>query len=228
VRLALDASDAPAPVTTAPAADDFMSFWLEVPSMTYAESLLRHRATAVRASALPVIERALAKVEANHNRFQALVFSLLRALALADRGEEAAALEVLAATVREAEPSGVVRPFLDRGPRLLPLLEALRSCDVPQGHLQLLLAAFEARPADRVVHVDMGTPAPGSSLSNRELDVLALLTQRLSNKEIAQRLHVSPETVKKHTRNLYMKLEVHGRREAVAKAVADRLVTVRS
>jgi ATP/maltotriose-dependent transcriptional regulator MalT len=51
-----------------------------------------------------------------------------------------------------------------------------------------------------------------------------LLTRRLSNKEIADRLHVSPETVKKHTRNLYEKLDVHGRREAVAKGVAERLI----
>ena len=64
-------------------------------------------------------------------------------------------------------------------------------------------------------------------LSNRELDVLELLTQRLSNKEIAERLKVSSETVKKHTRNLYLKLEVHGRREAVVKALAERLISLR-
>jgi LuxR family maltose regulon positive regulatory protein len=70
--------------------------------------------------------------------------------------------------------------------------------------------------------------ASPTSLSNRELDVLELLTQRLSNKEIADRLKVSSETVKKHTRNLYQKLEVHGRREAVAKGVAERLIKART
>jgi len=67
-----------------------------------------------------------------------------------------------------------------------------------------------------------------TSLSNRELDVLELLGERLSNKEIAERLHISSETVKKHTRNLYQKLEVHGRRDATAKGVAERLIRARS
>jgi LuxR family maltose regulon positive regulatory protein len=226
VRLALDAGHGPAPVSTPPAGDDFMSFWLEVPSVTNAESLLRDPSPAVRASALPVIERSLAKVDAHHNAFQSIVFSLLRALALAERGEEEAALEVLAATVRRAAPSGLVRPFIDRGPRLLRMLRALGARDVPQEYLGSLLAAFDGRTASRTISPEAASPVFGTLLSNRELDVLELLTQRLSNKEIAERLHVSPETVKKHTRNLYQKLEVHGRRQAVARAVAERVVGV--
>jgi len=228
VRLALDVGDGPAPVSTPPAADDFMSWWLEVPSVTYAESLLRDPSPSVRESALPVIERSLQKVDAHHNLFQSIVFSLLRALALADRGDEAAALDTLAATVRRAEPSGLVRPFIDRGPRLIRLLEALAGRDVPQGYLATLLAASEGRPPERAINRETASPAVGTSLSNRELDVLELLTQRLSNKEIAERLHVSPETIKKHIRNLYQKLEVHGRRQAVARAVGERLIGVRS
>jgi len=227
VRLALDARDGPALVSTPPAADDFMSFWLEVPSVTYAESLLRNSSTAVRASALPVIDRSLEKVDAHHNQYQSIVFTLLRVLALADRGDEEGALDVLAATVRRAESAGLVRPFLDRGPRLAQLLEALTARDGPQEYAETLLAAFDGRSTNRGIDRRRPPPAVGALLSNRELDVLELLTQRLSNKEIAERLHVSSETVKKHTRNLYQKLEVHGRRQAVAKAVTERLVNVR-
>ena len=228
VRLTFDVDEGPSPVSTPPAVDDFMSFWLEVPSVTYAESLLRDPAPSVRESALPVIERSLEKVDAHHNVFQSIVFSLLRALALADRADDAAALDALAATVRRAEPAGLVRPFVDRGPRLVRLLEALAARDVPQRYLGTLLAAFDGRPTGLPSDRGTASPAFGTLLSNRELDVLELLTQRLSNKEIAERLHVSSETVKKHTRNLYQKLEVHGRREAVAKAVADRLTGARS
>ncbi len=57
-------------------------------------------------------------------------------------------------------------------------------------------------------------------LANRELEILSLLEQRLRNKEIAEKLFISPETVKRHTINIYGKLNVHNRREAVDKANA--------
>ena len=57
-------------------------------------------------------------------------------------------------------------------------------------------------------------------LTNREIEILSLLEQRLRNKEIAEKLFISPETVKRHTINIYGKLNVHNRREAVDKANA--------
>ena len=57
------------------------------------------------------------------------------------------------------------------------------------------------------------------SLSRREKEVLALLVERLTNNEIGERLFISTATVKRHAHNIYEKLNVRGRREAVAEAV---------
>ena len=55
-------------------------------------------------------------------------------------------------------------------------------------------------------------------LTNREIDVLALLAERLTDKEIAKRLLLSPLTVKKYTQRIYRKLGVNNRRAAVTQA----------
>jgi DNA-binding CsgD family transcriptional regulator len=62
-------------------------------------------------------------------------------------------------------------------------------------------------------------------LSNRELDVLLLLRQRFSNKEIASQLFIAPETVRKHAASIYRKLGVHGRRQAVQAAIRQGLIS---
>jgi len=62
-------------------------------------------------------------------------------------------------------------------------------------------------------------------LTNRELDVLELLARRLNNKEISERLFISTTTVKGHLQNIYGKLEVSKRREAIEKAQSLGILT---
>ena len=67
-------------------------------------------------------------------------------------------------------------------------------------------------------------------MTNRELDILELLTQRLQNKEMAEKLFVSPETIKTHLKHLYQKLGVNNRREAatVARDIISSIIKMRS
>ena len=110
------------------------------------------------------------------------------------------------------------------------LLKRLQKKNVAVGYIEKILAAF--RDDEQVVgpeaadhHIASPShPTPSQPLveplTNRELDVLELLVQRLQNKEIADKLFVSPETVKGHLKNIYQKLNVSKRREAVEKATA--------
>ena len=87
-----------------------------------------------------------------------------------------------------------------------------------------MLAAFDAsaKPLSAAQPVRAAPaarqPTPAELFTNRELDVLSLLAQRLADKEIAERLVLSPLTVKKHMQRIYRKLGVDNRRAAVAEA----------
>lgn len=215
---------------------DFVSFWLEVPSLTFADRLLRDSSAESRDAALQFIEQAREQATQHYNVRQAMALSLLRVEALSLRGEEDVALKALGSVVRQAEPLGLVRTFCDRGPRLMRLVSTFAARAGRRGYLDRLLSAYEgeastergeARPHRRAAsRADEAVPAggPGMVLSNREIDVLELLAERLSNKEIAARLGVSPQTIKVHTRRIYEKLAVHGRHEAVAAARASGLI----
>ena len=85
-----------------------------------------------------------------------------------------------------------------------------------------LMAAFGAEAAphepDRPISRLGASPLLVEPLSEREMDVLRLLAQGCSDKKIAAALVIAPETVHKHLKNLYGKLDVHSRTEAVARA----------
>jgi LuxR family maltose regulon positive regulatory protein len=81
-----------------------------------------------------------------------------------------------------------------------------------------LLSAFRASESRGRTGLSLPVQPLVEPLSKRELEVLDLLAEGLTNAEIAQRLVVSVPTVKSHTRSIYGKLGVHSRKEAVAQA----------
>ncbi len=115
-----------------------------------------------------------------------------------------------------AEPEGYVRLFADEGTPLARLLERERDTGGGmQPYLHSLLNAFGKQAA---VHPSSSIPHPLiEPLTAREREVLRLIAEGLSNQELAARLHLSPQTVKVHTRNIYSKLGVASRTQAVAR-----------
>jgi LuxR family maltose regulon positive regulatory protein len=135
------------------------------------------------------------------------------------------ALAFLTESLTLAEPAGYVRTFLDAGEPMAALLRQAVSRGTGTEYADKVLAAFEGETKDER-RKTKETPAsfvvrPSSlvePLSERELDVLHLLAERQTNQEIAHALCVSVNTVKTHLKNIYGKLGVNNRRQAVATA----------
>jgi LuxR family maltose regulon positive regulatory protein len=143
---------------------------------------------------------------------------LIRALALqalADwrRGNSTGAMTSLERALRLAEPEGYVRLFADLGLSMARLLQEARTRTVMPGYISTLLAACGVDSSTDSLSVPLPEP-----LTPREQEVLELLAAGLTNREIGEKLVVSPQTVKKHTGNIYGKLGVGNRTEAVGRA----------
>ncbi|MBK8986667.1 MAG: hypothetical protein IPM39_11395 [Chloroflexi bacterium] len=139
------------------------------------------------------------------------------------------ARQVLAEAVQLAAPEGFIRPFLDHGSQLVPLLTLLqthhltpKSQDFIQQILQLSDCADSAQTT--LSEETLKDLAATASITPREQNVLRLVRAGLSNREIAAQLCISPGTVKTHLTNIYAKLDVNNRLQAVAEAQLLKLI----
>lgn len=148
----------------------------------------------------------------------------LTALVHARAGDEPTAREALREAVRRSHEGGMIRSLADLGEELTPLLQRLDVTGPMLAHVGEVIGAITAPPGgdqDPTPAFEVVASVPGGpALTQREMDVLRLLAVRYTNREIARELYIAPGTVKKRTVSLYQKLNVHGRREAVAKARA--------
>jgi LuxR family maltose regulon positive regulatory protein len=148
----------------------------------------------------------------------------LEAVALAAQGVVTEAVAALSQALTLAEPEGYCRLFLDEGEPLAVLLRHLP----PTPYRDRLLAAFAELPetmiADLVSNLQEKLPTLSrpagliEPLSDRELEVLRLMADGYSNREIAETLIFTVATAKKHAENIYGKLGVHSRTQAIVRA----------
>jgi LuxR family maltose regulon positive regulatory protein len=175
---------------------------------------------------LQLLDRLQQKAESLARMGSVLEFLILRALLLAVLGEQQQAIHVLGQAVTQAEPEGYVRPFADEGEAMRRLLAQLQATGHgSQRYLQTLLAACEpddSAPAECSLSMTKTNPKPLQPLldplSARELEVLHLLAGGASNATIAEQLVVATSTIKRHVSNIFSKLAVSNRTEAVARA----------
>ena len=144
---------------------------------------------------------------------------MLKAMALDACKENNQALKSLQLAIALAEPEKVVRLFVDEGDPMMALLRKLPSNGDSSTYVNTLLSAFNEPAATIPEEVQTASPDPLiDPLSQREIEVLRLVAEGLSNQEIARRLFVSEGTIKKHNYNIFSKLQVNKRTRAVARA----------
>jgi LuxR family maltose regulon positive regulatory protein len=173
---------------------------------------------------LHLLDRLLGDAQAKARMGSALEIFVLRALAQEVQGDQTSALYTLERALVLAAPEGYIRLFVDEGEPMLTLLRlAYRRSIVPE-YVATLLSAFGEQHA---LVLPPLSPRPASllePLTERERQVLRLLLEGASNREIGRRLSLSVNTVKRHVYNLCGKLGVQSRAQAIARARTLNLV----
>jgi LuxR family maltose regulon positive regulatory protein len=210
---------------TAPPPAEVMLFWLEIPCISHCRALIAQGSAVNLRKAEDRLQAYVELNESHHNTFQLIGILCLQAMVFEKRRKPAEACATLERAVTLSRTGGFIFPFLELGPQMADLLNKLIKKNFEVDFIRKLLAAFhhvgQSGPKTPS-HKD--SPPPSTTqpliepLSHRELDVLELLSKRLQNKEIAEKLSISPLTVKSHLKNIYQKLSVGNRRQAVERA----------
>lgn len=178
--------------------------------------------------AMQAIEAHRRILEAEFRTQDALKARVVQVIILSAIGHAGKALQLLRECVAQALPQGSIRLFVDEGTQMQTLLSQLQHETGIAPYVSQLLDAFGGELAhDKRVstptlvashHLPLGT------FSDRELEILRLIQEGHSNQNIGERLFLSLSTVKWHNQNIFSKLDVQRRTEAVARAVQLKLL----
>ncbi len=203
------------------AVDDDLSYLREFDHITLARLLIaqyKHdQAERAADQATALLARLLDAAEAGGRMGSVLEILVQQALAYAAQSRIPQALASLERALTLAETEGYIRTFVNEGQPVATLLKKIKAeGSGPQAYVSKLLASFARQSVDE-------TPAASAQplvepLSDRELEVLQLVAEGLTNRQIAERLYLALSTVKGHNRVIYGKLNVSRRTEAVARA----------
>lgn len=202
--------------------DDELSYLREFEHITLARVLVaryQHGHDSINEAA-ELLARLLGAAEAGSRKGSVIEILVLQALVFEVQDEIHQALAAVERAIVLAEPEGYVRIFAAEGHPMARLLSKALQSGIAPNYVRHLLAtcttdsSFSAeKPSLQSANVALIEP-----LSERELEVLQLIADGLTNRQIAVQLFLTLNTVKVHTRNIYGKLDVHSRTQAVAAA----------
>ena len=210
--------------------DDGLEFHRYEEYRTLAQALI---AQGEPGDAVDWLARLLEMAEATGAMGYAIEVLVLQAIALQANDQADQALATLKRALALAEPEGYVRTFIDEGAPMGQLLQQAIARGMAADYVSKLLAALEGETKDEPFALPVPRQVEGSvakgpalsgieglvePLSERELQVLRLLTTHLSRREIADELYISANTARFHIKNIYSKLGVHSRSDAIHRA----------
>jgi LuxR family maltose regulon positive regulatory protein len=155
-----------------------------------------------------------------------------RIIILSKLNEHEQALSLLQRLLELARPEGYIRVFTSKGSQMLRLLQSALNRGIEMEYIKALIPAFDisdyslepGKPLTSKTGLYLKSSDSQEPLSERELQVLLLLDSSLSSTEIGRELYLSVNTIRTHIRNIYSKLAVHGRIEAIRKAKQSGLI----
>jgi ATP/maltotriose-dependent transcriptional regulator MalT len=174
---------------------------------------------------LAALRRLHDEMVARRDRYSAVPVALLTIEALLVAGHRDAAAEVLGGVLKQGADAGLCRTFIDCGERVAGLIDAAAGGELAitaevreqLPYARALMARRRHETARKTMAADpqsIARPVATLGLSEREHDVLGLMGSGLTNKQIAIRLKIAPETVKSYAKHLYVKLGAKNRTEA--------------
>jgi LuxR family maltose regulon positive regulatory protein len=200
--------------------DDELNFLHELAHLTLARVLLAKGRQDTDGQSLSdavyLLERLLETAAAAGWTGKGIEIMILLALAQREQGNDEAAFETIGSALSFAEPEGYVSVFVDEGQPMARLLYGAVSRDISPEYAGRLLSLMPAeKPPSRSAIPEAAKIEP---LSAREQEVMQLIAGGASNAEIGRELHIATGTVKNHVKNIYSKLDVHSRAQAIARS----------
>ncbi|MFC1996516.1 LuxR C-terminal-related transcriptional regulator [Chloroflexota bacterium] len=176
---------------------------------------------------MQTLDRIQSQAESAGRMAHVIDINLLKARGLQEQNKSTAAIECLESALSLAAPEGYIQTFVDYGKPMKHLLRRLAEDGADPIYVNKLLSAFDAKyqPESSVqteILEDFGSTAVSTPLeeplTDRELEVLRLMAEGLTYREIANQIIVSLNTVRTHVKNIYSKLDAHKRSQAIATA----------
>jgi LuxR family maltose regulon positive regulatory protein len=184
--------------------------WL-LPRLLYAEERYEE--------ALSALDESISHARLVHSNAELIRLLTLQVVVLDGLGERTPVRSALSEALELGAPGGYIWRWLEAGPGIVPPLRDLKADgDIPQGSRAYLDTLLDACQTTFGESAQPKTGVLLDPLTPRELEILGLIGKGYSNPEIATKLVVSVNTVKKHTSNIYSKMGVRSRAKAIARA----------